>query len=200
MAYAPPPPVRGGRVGRGGKKDGSNSNWVALPARVYGLSRRALLELLEGRGAQVGQVVGRRAGDDAIPDDGLVGGITVVVAVVGLVSSSRRLVLFLLLGPLGRDVDKDLLGVPREQARQVGVETELDDGVLFFFCRVVVRAALDDLHVGRLEGGHAGSARRREVGGGDQGGDDEGDGREEAEDVLEADDGAVHCGGGTGPV
>lgn len=61
-----------------------------------------------------------------------------------------------------------------------------------------MRSALDDLHVGRFQRADGGGARREKVGGGDESGDDEGDGREEPEGVLEAHDGAVHCGGGTG--
>lgn len=150
-----------------------------LPARIYRPPRCALLELLQCRGAVLGQVVCRRARDDAVPDDRLVRRVPTTATVP-------------IIRPLSRNVHEHLLGIPREQARQVGVEAELDDGVLFLFRGVVVRPALDDLHVGRREGAHGWGARREEVGGGNEGGDEEGDGREEAEGVLDADDGAVH--------
>lgn len=100
------------------------------PARIYALARGALAQLLQRRGAQVAQVVGARARDDAVPDDGL----------VGLVRAGGG-------GPLGRDVDEELLGVPREQRRKVRVERELDDGVLLLLRAVVVRPALDSVFV-----------------------------------------------------
>lgn len=75
-------------------------------------------------------MVGARARDDGVPDDGLVG----LVRAVGDARRGR--------GPLGRDVDEELLGVPGEQRREVGVERELDDGILFLFGTVVVRPAL----------------------------------------------------------
>lgn len=63
-----------------------------------------------------------------------------------------------------------------------------------------MRAPLDDLHVGGLEQARGGGARGEEVGGGDEGGDHEGDGREEAKGVLGAHDGGVHRGRRLGPV
>ena len=101
-------------------------------------------------GPEVGEVVGAGVGDDGVPDDGLVGGID---------PSFRG-------GPLGRHVDKDLLGVPCEQRRQVGVEGELDDGVLLLLRAVVVGAALDSgmgvSSPNRL--GSQGNMRRRTLG------------------------------------
>lgn len=178
-----------GGWGRRATKGSSNGARIDsdVPARIYRLSCRALRELLQGGGADVGQVVGRRARDDTVPDDGLVRRI-LAGGPAGLAC----------VGPLSGDVHKDLLGVPREETGQVGVEAELDDGVLLLFGRVVVGSALDDLHVGGFQRADGGGARGEEVGGGDEGGDDEGDGREEAEGVLETDDGAVHGGGGSG--
>lgn len=72
-------------------------------------------------------MVGARARDDAVPDDGL----------VRLVRGGG--------GPLGRDVDEELLGVPREQRREIGVERELDDGVFLLLGAIVVRPALDSV-------------------------------------------------------
>ena len=66
-------------------------------------------------------------GDDGVPDDGL----------VGRVGRARAV------GPLGRHVDEDLLRVPGEERAEVGVEAELNDGVLFLLGGVVVRAAAD---------------------------------------------------------
>lgn len=69
-------------------------------------------------------MVGARVGDDAVPDDSLIG----VVA--------RR-------GPFRRDVDEKLLRVPGEKRGEVGVEREPDDGVLLLLGAVVVGTALD---------------------------------------------------------
>ena len=101
---------------------------VDAPAGINALPRRALLELLERDGPQVAEVVGAGARDDLVPDDGLARAVGVLAARIG---------------PLGRDVDKDLLGVPGEEAREVGVEGEADDGVFFLFGAVVVRPAFD---------------------------------------------------------
>lgn len=97
-------------------------------APVHGLAGGALAQLLERGGADVGQVVRGRGGDDGVPDDGA----------VGLVLGPRGL-------PLGGHVDEELLRVPGEERREVGVERELDDGVLLLLGRVVVRAALDSV-------------------------------------------------------
>lgn len=53
-------------------------------------------------------MVGARARDDGVPDDGLVG-------LVGGVAGDGGG------GPLGRDVDEELLRVPGEERREVGV-------------------------------------------------------------------------------
>lgn len=79
-------------------------------------------------------MVGARARDDGVPDDGLVGLVRVVVSGAVIRGSSSR--------PLGRHVDEELLGVPREQRREVGVERELDHGVFFPLVAVVMRLAL----------------------------------------------------------
>jgi hypothetical protein len=97
-------------------------------ALVDGLAGGALAQLLEGGGANVGQVVRRGARDDGVPDDGAVG-----------------LVLLVRGRPLGRHVDEELLGVPGEERREVRVERELDDGVLLLLGRVVVRSSLDSV-------------------------------------------------------
>lgn len=99
-------------------------------AAVDGLAGGALAQLLEGRGADVGQVVRRRRRDDRVPDDG-----AVALVVLGGV-------------PLGRHVDEQLLRVPREQRRQVRVERELDDGVLLLLGRVVVRPSFYSVREG----------------------------------------------------
>lgn len=112
-------------------------------------------------------MVRRGAGNDAVPDDGLVGCVR---------TGSRR-------WPLGGHVHKHLFGVPGKQARQVGVEAELDDGVLFLLGGVVVRSSLDDLYVGGLEETR-GFAGGQKVGRGDQRGDDEGDGGKKPEGIL----------------
>ena len=97
-----------------------------VPAGVNSLALRALLELLHGDRPNVFQVVSAGIRDNAIPDDGRVGRILAWCA-----------------RPLGRDVYEELLGVPREERRQIGVEGEFDDGILFLFGRVVVRPTLD---------------------------------------------------------
>lgn len=73
-------------------------------------------------------MVGARGGDDGVPDDGAVGGLGALGG-VGV-------------GPLGRDVDEELFGVPGEEGGEVGVEGEADGGVLFLLGGVVVGAAL----------------------------------------------------------
>lgn len=75
-------------------------------------------------------MVGAGRGDDAVPDDGFVGRIC-----LGVVEH----------WPLSRYVNKDLLGVPREERGEVGVEREVDDGVFFLFAGVVVRSTSDAL-------------------------------------------------------
>lgn len=128
--------------------------------------------------AQVGEVVGARAGDDAIPNDSLVGGRH--VAAVAAPAAPALI-------PLGRDVDKDLLGVPGEEARQVSLEVEPYRGVLLLLAAVVVRAALVDRDAGGAEGRGGGRPRREEVGNGYHGRDHKGHRREEAKGVLEPD-------------
>ena len=93
-------------------------------ARVDALARGALAQLLESGGADVGQVVGARARDDAVPDDGAVGRV--------VVGAAAR--------PLGRHVDEELLCVPGEEGGQVCVQRELDDGVFLLLRGVVVRS------------------------------------------------------------
>jgi hypothetical protein len=56
------------------------------------------------------------------------------------------------------------------------------------------------LDIGRLEDAYAWRARGEEIRGGNEGGDDEGHGGEEAEGVLDAHDGGVHGGGWLGTV
>lgn len=149
------------------------------PAGIYGLARRALPEFLKRRRAIVAQVVARRRGDDRVPNDSLVGRI--------LGGSTGG-------GPLGGHIDEHLLGVPGKKRAQVGVEAKLDDAVLFLFGGVVVGPALDDLDICGFEGSRRFTVSE-EIGGGDKSCDDEGDGGEEAECVLEANDGGVHRGG-----
>ena len=71
-------------------------------------------------------MVGARVGDDAVPDDGLVGG----VDLVGI-------------GPLGSHVYEEGLGVPGEEGGEVRLHGELDNGVLLLLRGIVVRATLD---------------------------------------------------------
>lgn len=99
---------------------------VFLPAGVNGLALGAPLELSHGDGANVLQVVGGGAGDDVVPDNGGVGGVL----------GGR---------PLGGDIDEDVLGVPGEERREIGLERELDNGVLLLLGAVVVGAALDSV-------------------------------------------------------
>lgn len=47
--------------------------------------------------------------------------------------------------PRRRYVDEELLGVPVEERGEVGGESEPDDGVFFFFSRIVVWAAFDSV-------------------------------------------------------
>lgn len=89
-------------------------------ALVHGLARRALAQLLQGGGSDVGEVVRAGGRDDAVPDHGA----------VGLVLDGR--------GPFCRHIDEKLLGVPREERGEVRVEREFDDGVFFLLGRVVV--------------------------------------------------------------
>lgn len=97
-----------------------------IPTRINGFALGAPPQLLHGHGPNVLQMIGAGARDDGVPDDGRVGG----------VCAGRR-------GPFGRDVDEELFRVPCEQGGEVRVEGELDDGVFFFFGRVVVGAAFD---------------------------------------------------------
>lgn len=99
-----------------------------IPARVNGFADGALSELLERGGSNVQQVVGAGVGNDAVPDDG---------RVCAVVASAAR--------PVGSDVDKEVLGVPGEEAGEVGFEREANDGVFFLFGAVVVRATFDSV-------------------------------------------------------
>lgn len=71
-------------------------------------------------------MVGAGVGDDAVPDDGRVCG-------------------FVGAGPVGGDVDEEVLCVPGEEAGEVGLEGEADHGVLFLFRAVVMGTALDSV-------------------------------------------------------
>lgn len=124
----------------------SEEGEAVSPAGVNLLARGASLELLHGNGPNVLEVVGARVGDDGVPDDGR----------VGRVSAGGR-------GPVSRDVDKDLLGVPREERGQVGIEGEFDDGVLLLPGAVVMRAALDAASSPSASagGGRGGGPRQR---------------------------------------
>ena len=172
---------------------------------VHGLASRRLAQLLHGGGPDVGQVVRRGGRDDGVPDDGAVG------LVRGQGRFRRRGI-----GPLRRHVYKHLLRVPGEERGQVGVQAEFHDGIFLLLGAVVMGAALDStgrqahsqfwgglsrifplsnlhLHVRGLDMG----ARRPvvgEIGGGNEGGDHECDGGEEAEDILYAGQGVVHVG------
>lgn len=141
-------------------------------AGVNGLSGGAPPQLLERGRTNVEEMVGAGVGDDGVPNDGRIG--CIVRA-----------------GPVGGDEDKEVLGVPSEEAGEVGIEGEAEDGVLFFLVAVVVRTALDDLDV---VGADVGSrvARGKEVGSGDEGAKDAGDCCEEAKDVLDAVERVVH--------
>lgn len=97
-------------------------------ALVDGPAGGALAQLLERGRPDVGQVVGARRRDDGVPDDGA----------AGLVRRRGR-------RPLGGHVDEELLGVPGEQRREVGVQRELDDCVFLLPGRVVVRPAFDSV-------------------------------------------------------
>lgn len=190
---------------------------MGLPAGINALPRGAPLQLLHGRGPDVGEVVGAGRRDDGVPDDGAVGGLGALGG-VGV-------------GPLGRDVDEELLRVPGEEGGEVGVEGEADGGVLFLFGGVVVGAALvsggalvfivlfswffgvgveggvvlkkgmwrdggwrrGDVHLVRLGNDlPAGSPRRYEVRQRDEERDDEGGRREQPEGVLDARERVVH--------
>lgn len=69
-------------------------------------------------------MVGAGIADNAVPDDGRVGG------VVGA-------------GPVGGNVDKEVLCVPGEEAREVCLEREANHGIFFLFRAVVMRTAFD---------------------------------------------------------
>lgn len=104
---------------------------MLVPVWVYAPAGGALAQLLQRRGADIGQVVGAWARDDGVPDDGLV---RLVRAAVAYTRARDH-------GPLGRDVDEELLRVPGEQRREVRVQRELDDGVFLLLRAVVVRPA-----------------------------------------------------------
>lgn len=110
-------------------------NGGLVPVWVYALAGGALAQLLQRRGADVGQVVGARARDDGVPDDGLVRLVRAAATAYARAGGER--------GPLGRDVDEELLRVPGEQRREVRVQRELDDGVFLLLRAVVVRPAFD---------------------------------------------------------
>lgn len=76
-------------------------------------------------------MVGAGVGDDAVPDDG---------GVVGIAGAS----------PFGCYVYKKLLRVPCEEGREVCLQREADDGILFLFRRVVVGSALDTVDFGKM--------------------------------------------------
>ena len=106
--------------------DGGVESTPSLPLWCNSLALCAPLELLHGYGPNILEVVCAGVRDDGVPDDGLVG------VIVGR-------------GPLGGDVDEELLGVPCEQGREICVEGELDDGVFFLLGGVVMWAALDSV-------------------------------------------------------
>lgn len=95
-----------------------------IPARVNRLALSASLQLLHSNGPDTLQVVGARVRNDGIPNDGFVG--RVIDA-----------------GPLGGDVDEDLLGVPCEERGEVGFERELDDGVFLLLGAIIMGTAFD---------------------------------------------------------
>ena len=102
---------------------GSNV-YIDLPIGVNGLSFSAALELLHSNRSNVLEMIGTGACNDLVPDDSL------VCRVVGA-------------GPLGSDIDKDLLGVPCEESSQIGIQVESNDGIFLLLGTVVVRSALD---------------------------------------------------------
>lgn len=75
-------------------------------------------------------MVGGGARDDGVPDDGTVG-----LVRGDAVGGGGR-------GPLGCDVDEELLGVPGKERGQVGVEGKLYYSIFLFLRAVVVRPAL----------------------------------------------------------
>jgi len=75
-------------------------------------------------------MVGAWGGDYAVPDDGL------IRRVAARARAARR-------RPLGCHVDEQLLGVPSEKRREVGVKGELYYCVLLLLGGVVVWAAAD---------------------------------------------------------
>lgn len=91
-----------------------------IPAAVDGFAFCAGHQLFHGTGAYVLEVIGAGARDDGIPNDR---GISDIFA-------GR---------PLGGDVYEDLLCIPGEEARQIGVEGEPDNGVLLLLGAVVMR-------------------------------------------------------------
>lgn len=149
-------------------------------------------------------MVGAGVGDDAVPDDG------------GVVDIARA-------RPVCRYVYEELLCIPCKEGREVGFQREADDGILFLLRGVVVGSALDTVEFRKTNGldslmyseiaavylpwlaSHihlnivrlydtAGGARRAEICGGDECAQDKGDCGEEAEDILQTGEGAVHAG------
>lgn len=80
-----------------------------LPTWIYRLPGCALPEFLQCGGTNVGEVVRTRGSDDLVPDHGLVLG----HVPLGNGRRGRR--------PLGCYVDEDLLRVPGEEGREVGL-------------------------------------------------------------------------------
>lgn len=183
----------------------SNCYWIGffevlpvnIPARVNSLALSTALELLHGNGANVLEMVGARIRDNTIPNDGRVCGV-------------------LRARPFCCYVYEDFFRVPVEEAREIGVEGESNDGVLLLLGAVVVRAALDTIfyplwlafgnsvwsivHSGGLHLKAVGLDDARwcsgseEVGGSDEGAKEAGYCCEEAEDILNSGEAVVHGG------
>lgn len=140
---------------------------------------------------------GGGGGEDRVPDYGFGGGLGGAAGVYGF------------------EVEEDLFGVPVEEGGEVWhaglvsldgwmlgftgrectcVEVELDVCVLLLLVAVVVWSALDDLHVAQLDV-CAGRLGRYEAAERNHCGNGEGDGGEEAEDILQAHQCRMHIGG-----
>lgn len=177
---------------------------AALGIRLASLSGFALFVFwrLDAFGCRVDVGVGVQrgvvGGDDGVPDNGL----------GGRDCGGRGG------GVRGGDVEEDLLSVPVEEGGQVcdlgqwcysmgvrmlfatrtGIQVELDMRVFFSLRAVIVRSALDDLHVLELQAS-TGRLRDEQHAHGDCGRDCERGGCEEAEDILEANHRRMHVGG-----